>query len=139
MKPCSEHMKDLLVEKGVGKFAATGEAQWGIFVGSEPSQPDNVITVYDVPGVVQKTMSEPNHFFQSGFQVRVRSRDYLTAHAKTEECRKALDRIGKFEKDGIWYDNVTMDDEPLPLGEDNNNRRIFVVNGTAYRQEKPEG
>jgi len=81
-------------------------------------------------------LDKKNHFFASGFQVRVRANGLRKAHEKCEECRTTLDRIGKFKVGKVRYDNVLMSDESLPLKKDENGRHIYIVNGVARRQEK---
>jgi len=144
MNPVCEDIKDLLVGEGVGVFASTKPNEWSIQVGDEPDSPSRTITIYDTPSTADKTFDSDRHFHHSSFQVRVRGKKYLSAHAKCEECRRTLDRYTT-KVDGpkvalsfgdMRYDNITMDNEPLPLGQDSKGRFIFVVNGTAFRQRK---
>jgi len=139
MNPVSVDIKDLLVADGLGEFAGTASAQWAIFISEEPDKPNMTITIYDTPGeAADKVMDGgADHFMHSGFQLRVRAKRYLTAHAHIEECRKALDRRGKFKIDKTHYDNINMDPEPLPIGKDSQGRHTFTINGIGYRQERP--
>lgn len=141
MNPVCEDIKDKLVEAGVGEFTKNVPSEWGIFTMEEPDSPDNVITIYQTPGTVQKIMNKNNPHFGSGFQVRVRveAGEALTGHAKAEECRKVLDRIGRFDVGDVEYDNISIDDEPVFLLKDSKARLIFIVNGTAFRQERLAG
>ena len=144
MKPASKHIKDLLVQEGLGTFAETASNKWSINIGSQPDKPDNCITIYDTPGsTVDKTFTGANHLYHSTFQVRVRSKVYLTAHEQCELIRTTLDQFttkGRTDKllvefDGTVYDNIAMDDESIPLTQDEKRRHIFVVNGTAFRKD----
>jgi len=136
MNPVTVDIKDLLVEKSIGEWGTIKESVWGIFIGKEPDNPTNTITLYDTPGVVGKQFDNKRHFFHSAFQIRVRSIDYLDSYAKAQACIKALDRYGKFQVEpNTSYDNIIMEDEPLALPEDSQGRTIFVTNGIAYRRE----
>lgn len=139
MNPVCEDIKDLLVGKGVGEFAKSTPSEWGIFTMEEPPSPNNVITIYQIPGTVQKIINKNNPHFGSGFQVRVRGEEALMAHAKAEECRKVLDRIGRFDVGDVEYDNISIDDEPVFLFKDSKSRLIYILNGTAFRQERLPG
>jgi len=71
----------LLENEGVGTFATD------IFIGKEPNTPDNCITLYLTGGTPDDTLSLTNRTNEiSTLQVRVRNNDFLTAHAKIEEC-----------------------------------------------------
>lgn len=129
-------IKDKLVEKGLGVFGGGSPTEYGIYILEEPPKPNNVITVYQIPGTVQKIMNKPNPFFSSGFQVRVRGNTNADPYDKAEECRKALDRIGRFRVKNVNYDNISIDDEPVFLLKDVNSRLVYILNGTAFRQER---
>lgn len=136
MNPVTVDMKDILVAEGIGEWGVTKETVWCIFIGKEPDNPTNTITLYITPGVVQKQYNDNRHFYNSTFQVRVRSVDYELAYKKTMECFEALDRIGSFVVDSnVLYNNVIMEDEPTPLQKDSQGRTIFVINGTAFRRK----
>jgi len=137
MNPITEDIKDFLVEAGAGEFGVIKESVWGIFIGKEPDEPTNTITLYITPGIVEKQMNNDRHFYHSAFQIRVRSNNYKQAYAKTVECSDALDRIGSSvnEQTNTIYNNIVIDDEPLPLPKDTKSRSIFVVNGTAFRRK----
>ena len=133
MNPVTEDLKDLMVEKGLGKFAGT--APWGIFIAKEPTEPINSITLFDTTGIreVTKAYNSPNYFYPSGFQVRVRGTSYLEAKSKIDDIISALDRVGRFSSQHWNYKNVVFIGEPQPfpmVGD----FFIWTVNGTAFRQ-----
>ena len=145
MKPVSVHIRDILVEKGLGTFGSTASNKWSIQISTQPDKPSNCITIYDVPGsTVDKTYNNTNYFYHSVFQVRVRGLDYNTAHERCELIRIALDQITTkdgppkilLKFDGTVYDNIAMDSESFQLKQDEKRRFIFIVNGTAFRKEE---
>ena len=137
MNPVSLDIMNLLVEDGKGEFASTKEITWGLFIAEEPPTPNQTVTVYDVMGSADKVYSGgSNHAMRSLFQVRVRGNSYMASFEKIEQCRKALDRRGKFRVSNVDYDNILMDPEPMWLKKDDNQRHIFVINGIAFRQER---
>lgn len=143
MNPVSKDMKDLLVSKGIGVAGPGANDKWGISIAEEPAEKGNQITVYDVPGTSDKSMTGDSPLFHSAFQIRVRAKKYVKCYEKCEECRTTLDRFTTPEDEDMVvlevgemkYRNVIMENEPTPLGKDTNGFHIFVVNGIGFRQK----
>lgn len=134
MNPITEDIKDVLVRLGLGKFASTAKATWSIQMVSEPSEPNNTITVYDSPGRLLKYHNRDDAE-APGFLVRVRGETYLGAHEKMVEVCKALNKIGRFTLNGAKYENLFQDGTELFLKTDDNGRFIWIANFTAFREE----
>lgn len=145
MNPFSVDVKDLLVENGLGAFAAPADAEgWGIFISSEPNKPDKTITIYDTGG------GKPDGCMDSSkamlmyptVQVRVRGKTYLEAYTKILAVDALLDRCGQFtasgptpdDNDVLYYDIVKQGEESF-LKKDENNRYIWVADYRAQRKE----
>jgi len=138
MNPVAIDIKDILVEEGVGKFAAKNG--WSIHVDYEPdgdNLPDSVISVWNTTSIEGKVINTDRPTFNSSCQVRVRSFDYLGSYEKITECRTALDRKGIFTKGGMKYFGIsTQGGEPLFLQRDPKGRFIFVQDFMAVRQKE---
>lgn len=115
--------------EGVGTLGGT--APWSIYVGTEPTKPDSVVTIYDTGG----TPGNPDgpHYDQT-FQVRVRTHDYLAGYRKAAQIRGILilptaRTIGDWHYTGIWLTTDIM-----KIGQDDNNRTLFTVNFRLMRE-----
>jgi hypothetical protein len=122
------------VEAGEGKFAKT-DGGWGIFLVEEPDEPSDVVTIFDteVPNGVKKAFDTDNHFYRSGFQLRVRSGTWLGARKKMDQIIGKIDRVGRFDVGDVTYENVFIDGEPRFLLRDKKGRFIWIVYGMAAR------
>lgn len=118
-----------LAAASVGTFAVD------LFVGNEPAQPDNCVTVYDYPGgehdTDQMDIERPN------FQVRVRALKYDEGYARQEQIANLLIQSAT----GIVCETSRF---PLVmpitniagLGRDSNQRNILVASYRAIRTKE---
>jgi len=118
-------VKDLLVAAGIGAFGGT--ADWAIYIGNEPDEPNNVITLFDTPGPASNPkfrLDEPR------FQIRVRSHNYNTGHLKAEEVKAQLLGLPSQTFNGTRYVGIWVVLETTFLKADGEGRSVFV---TTYR------
>jgi len=118
-------IKDILVAKGLGTFAAT--TGWGIFIAVEPVSPDTAITIYNSGG------SAPNPVWLVDYpsvQVRVRGtvNGYQAAYSKMVAVRDTLLGYPSSDLNGDRWVAVNQIGELVELGQDDSNRPLFVVN-----------
>ena len=106
-----------------------------MYVGSEPSSPDNCITVYDTaPKDDGRSMIDGETFHHYGLQVRVRAKDYRTGYRKAEEIHVTLDeevRANVVHIDSVKYIVDAIGGTTLmTLGRDSatTKRSLFTVN-----------
>ncbi len=92
-----------LVQQGVVTDPTLGTLQtWPAYVASEPSAPDDVVTLYDTAGVLHgrehvSGETQEHH----GVQVRVRSADHPSGWAKARAVAQVLDT-------GLYQSTVTI-------------------------------
>lgn len=138
MNPVSFDIKDLLVAEGIGVFAAnTG---WSISIAVEPVDPDTVITIYDVTGTLDYNLDgSVNPIQHYNNQIRVRAEDYQVGYNKALEISQFLDKKERFDETAGTYDVhyalIQRTSDIISLGEDDNDRFIFVVNFKTTRRE----
>lgn len=119
----------LLNDNGYGTFPYS--AGWGIAIGTEPSRPDDVITLYDTGGGVDQPDAE---LYDPTMQVRVRSRSYTDGYTKASDVRDFLilptsREVGNFLYTGFWiFTDVAM------IGRDDNDRFVFTFNLRLMRE-----
>lgn len=97
-----------------------------IFVGKQPGDPDNCITIIGEPGVHTPDVSIPDLMFPR-FQILVRNKDFITGATKMRDCRTALhDQIALSLQNFFCY-FISADQEGFPIGEDDKGRPEFSI------------
>lgn len=125
MNAPSEDIKDILVTAGIGVFGTD------LFIGREPTQPNDCITIYDTGG------GEPNpKWLQDEVTIQIRSRaeDYQTAYTNIYNARdKLLGRpaevVNTTNYIGFWATTDIM-----AIEKDKKERSILVVNFRIVRE-----
>lgn len=124
-------VRQLLIDLGGGSDGGT----WPIYATSEPSDPDNVITVYDTIGQDDgRAQIDGSVFYHYGLQVRVRAIDHPTGWAKAIALRDLLATVyhnlttvgsNKYE---VWA--ISRLAQPLFIGKDvpRSKRTLFTIN-----------
>ncbi len=130
-KAITEDVRDLLNDRDIVAWEGGSSSGWPIFIGNEPADPNNVATLFDIPG----PSPSPKFLLDyPRFMVRVRSDDYVQGFNKAEEIKDALNglppqTIGDIRYDGIW---VVVDTYFLMT--DSRNRSIFVNTYRSIRE-----
>jgi len=92
-----------------------------------PSEPDDVVVVYDTGGF------EPDVYLPIGlptFQIFVRSVDYTTGKAKVDEIVELVNRKANLQlvTGGVYFYYLTLMSEPVHIGRDKTERDEFSIN-----------
>jgi hypothetical protein len=108
-----------------------------LFIGKEPAQPNNCITVYDMGGGVQDAKFAVDEDF---VQIRVRDVNYTTGYDKMSAIKLLLEGLNGFadvsvepvssEIVGIWVES-----QIAFLKSDENGRNIFTMTLKIVRKE----
>ena len=105
-----------------------------MFVGREPTTPDNCVTVFDTPGYgPQLTMDAAQYEFPS-VQIRVRNRTYVAGWNVINGIKDALHGRAHETWNGTLYSVIVCANGPFLLDWDENNRARFVVNFDIQRR-----
>lgn len=131
MNPASVDIKDLLeAESSFGLTFATN-----LFIGSEPQQPDNCVTIYDTPGYPPELALEGAvQYFYPSIQIRVRNNSYLDAYDMINDIKTYLHGMNNFTVNGTDYDLIECSIEPHLLEWDKTGRSIFVITFNLRRR-----
>jgi len=131
MNPCSEDIKDMLVaESSLGLVFATN-----LFVGKEPSNPDDCVTIYDTGGMPpQLTFQQGENYYYPSIQIRVRSIDYLTGWNLVQNITTSLHGRSHETWNETLYTVIYCSSGPALLDWDGNNRVRFIVNFNMQRR-----
>jgi len=124
---------DYLATKGIGTVTVD------LFYGSEPSSPNDCITVYEYGGSPPDLQAELEF---PGLQVRARNDSYTSAREKLGAIQTALEQIGNeydptlaegITINGTFYPSIKAVSGVLPLREDESERTILVQNYTVMK------
>lgn len=126
----SVDIKDILeAESSLGLTFATD-----LFIGREPTDPDNCVTVFDTPGrPPQLNFDRTEKYDRPAVQVRVRNRDYRTGWELAHDIKDVLHGKGHEVWNGTTYELILCSGEVAFLDWDESSRARFVVNFDTQR------
>jgi len=125
----------LMINKSLGTLYSTGK-DWPIYYGSMPTEPDNVLTVYDtfpkMDGRIQATGEVVTH---PGVMIRIRNTKYNPGWKKGDDIALAFDNIRNENVvlEGRTYRiaSISRSAGVIPLGqEQGKTRMVFTLNCT---------
>ena len=131
-KAITEDVRDILDAANIIVWqGGSSSGGWPLFIGSEPADPNDCVTLYDIPG------EPPNPKWLLDFprfMVRVRSDNYVAGFNKCEEIKDALlglpsQTIGDIRYDGVW---VVVDTHFLLA--DARSRSVFISTFRSIRE-----
>ena len=129
MNVTSQDVKDMLAHSssGLGLVFATD-----LFVGREPAQPDNCVTVFDTPGRAPGLTTGTGaggveQYFYSSVQIRVRNRDYRAGWAVINNIKDFLHGKAHEVWNSTTYELIQCMMEPALLDWDEDDRVRWVI------------
>lgn len=140
----AELVRAALIVKGIGLMPDAGVLTqvWPIFVSHMPSKPDNVICVYDTPGLTQGRIHRTGETIKKpGWQIRVRGLDHPTGYAKISAIQAAVDSVRNLNIAiaGVGYIVQALNQKGgvMSLGQesDADKRNGFTLNGIITLKE----
>lgn len=139
----AEIIGQLLIDLAIGTDSQS--ADWSVFIGSEPDEPDESITVYDTANILQGTaMPTGETQEQHGIQIRVRAGTRPTGWALANSIVTKLDTqvnqdIVTIGATSYNVHSVDRTSGPFPIGKESplSKREIFTINATASIRQIP--
>ena len=129
MNSPSIDVRDILVAAGLGLVFGTN-----LFIGQEPTSPDNCVTIFDTPGYPPQLTLDPDEKYDyPSIQIRVRNRSYEEAYDLISDIKTELHGLNHDEWNGTTYELIRCAQEPFPLGYDEGNRSWWVANFDIQR------
>jgi hypothetical protein len=107
-----------------------GEIGVTLFLGQEPTTPDNVFTLYSTGGFAPDAKYS---YDRPTMMVRVRDFDYETGFALAKSIKDALHGLNNITEGGTRYIGIWAMNDVNSLGKDDNNRFIFTVNFRIHK------
>ncbi len=131
MNPAAQDIKDIL--EAESSLALTFKDN--LFVGREPGQPDNCVTIFDTPGFPNQLTYDKTEIYQyPSIQIRVRNSKYQTGWALANDIMNQLHGRAQETWNGTLYSLIRAMGEPVPLHWDENGRIIFIINFNVQRR-----
>lgn len=129
MNPCSEDIKDILVAEDGLTFGTD------LFIGLEPTSPNNCTTIYDTYGYSPSLNLVNNEVvYRPSIQIRVRNNSYLTGWAVLKGIVDVLHGKSHETWNGSVYELIHCATEPALLDYDENGLPRFVANFNIIRK-----
>ena len=107
-----------------------------LFVGREPSKPNETITIFDTGGRPPMiTLTKGENYFYDSFQIRVRGTDYEETFNIINDILLSLHGRAQETINGTLYSAIICTSGPALLEWDDNGRVKFIANFETQRRE----
>lgn len=129
MNAPSEDIKDMLVDDLSLVFGTN------LFIGEEPTTPDDTVTIFDTPGFAPDlTMQNDGNYHRPSVQIRVRNQDYRDGWSLTNDIKVSLHGRAQETWNGTLYSVLLAQSDPFFMGLDENRRARFVITFNMQRR-----
>jgi len=131
MNATSIDIKDILeAESNLGLIFGQN-----LFVGKQPSLPNNTVVIFDTPGSPPMlTLTPGENYFYDSVQIRIRDKDYLTGYQLAQMIMISLHGRAQETWNGTLYSVIYCSSGPALLEWDSNNRAVIVINFETQRR-----
>ena len=131
MNPVSEDIMSMLVdESALGLAIGTN-----LFMGLEPNEPDNCVTIFDTSGYdPQLTLDRKNYFYPS-IQIRVRNNEYKAGWSLIYDIMVSLHGRGQEVWNETLYSVIKAIGDIAFMDWDEKDRARFIINFDMQRRE----
>lgn len=130
MSSPSEDIKDIL--ESISSLAL--DFATDLFIGREPANPDNTVTIFDTPGGPPDVFYNNFEYYYPSVQIRVRNNSYSSGWDLINDIKEALHGRGHETWGDFVYELIRCTTEPALLDWDEQSRVRFVVNFDIQRK-----
>ena len=135
MNAPSYDIRDMLVYEDSGASSTLLIAVDNLFIGKEPSEPMNCVTIFDTPGFpANLTLTGQQGYERPSVQIRVRNQDYVNGWAQIQSIKDLLHGRANETWNGTLYTMVVCSSGPFFFDWDLKGRARFVVNFNIQRR-----
>lgn len=106
-----------------------------LFVGKEPTKPDNTVTIFDTYGMPPQLALTSQGLENPTIQIRVRNTSYTNGWAIIHSIEQALHGRGQEVWNETLYSVIYCASGPVNLDWDDNSRARFICNFNVQRRE----
>jgi hypothetical protein len=110
------------------------EFQTDLFIGREPSSPDNTVTITDTSGFGPDLYYNDAKYYYPSVQIQVRNNSYITGWDLINDIKELLHGRGHETWNGSRYELIRCTTEPLLFNYDEHNRVRFIINISMQRK-----
>ncbi len=130
MNPVSEDIKDMLVaQSSLGlEFASN------LFIGKEPNDPKNCVTIFDTMGFPLEIGLSSIGYEYPSIQIRVRNKSYLNGMQMIENIKDLLHGQAQETWNGTLYSVIMCSGGPALLDWDDNGNCRLIINFNVQRR-----
>lgn len=130
MNPTSVDVKDMLEAEELGLTFATD-----LFVGFQPDDPDDCVTVFDSAGAPPDLTLDPSEVYdRPGVNIRIRNASYPDGWTMANDIKRVLQGRHDETWNGTLYSVLVCTGDPLFLNRDKRGRSQFVINVDVQRR-----
>ncbi len=106
-----------------------------LFVGREPTKPNNTVTIFDTPGSPPDlTFNKAEQYFRPSISIRVRNDNYQDGWNLINNIKVSLHGRGQETVNDTFYSVLVCSNEPFLFDWDDNGRARFVANFDIQRR-----
>lgn len=136
MKSTSEDIKEMLqYYLGTSGSNSAGIDMYDIFIGREPAEPTNTISVFETAGYPpQLNMDKEEKYEYPSFQIRVRSTSYTEGWSQVSAIKDVLHGRANEQWGDVYYIVIYCQSGPALLDYDKNQRVRFIINFNCQRK-----
>jgi hypothetical protein len=105
-----------------------------LFIGREPTTPDNTVTIFDTPGSPpQLTYAQGENYYYPSIQIRVRNNSYINGYNSIKAIMDELHAYGPEAINGTVYNLIKCSQDPFLIDYDENGRARWICNFDIQR------
>jgi hypothetical protein len=105
-----------------------------LFIGKEPIEPDDCVTVYDTAGFAPQITFDSALYSYPSVMIRVRAKHYTDAWDMINEIKVLLHGRAQETWNGTLYSVIEVVSDPGLIDYDENNRPRFMMNLNLQRR-----
>ncbi len=134
MNAPSIDIKDMLVAESSLGLEFDVAASRNVFIGKEPPNPDNTVTIFDTPGFPPYMGLTDTGYEYPSVQIRVRNRDYRAGWDMINDIMQTLHGRAHETWNNALYEVIYATNNPALLDWDDNGRVRFIINLNLQRR-----
>lgn len=104
-----------------------------LFIGREPPEPSNSVTIFDTYGLAPQTNLTTQGYERPTIQIRVRNVSYIDGWTIIENIKNVLHGLGNYSVDSTTYTVIYCAYGPGLLDWDDKSRARFIINFNVER------
>ena len=126
----SEDIKDMLIaNSSLGLDFGSN-----LFIGREPSSPDNTTTIFDTGGTPADVTLEGNIYRRDTASIQVKNNDYQVGYQLASDIEVYLIGLSQTTWNGVLYTVITSDNGVSAENWDDNGNSFFIIHINIQRR-----